>query len=56
MAFMMSLYFKRTKTMNPKELANAYARGGNITALLKDLSKVDYIMGIVEAWWNVLNR
>lgn len=28
--------------MNPKELANAYARGENITALLKGLSQVDY--------------
>ncbi len=28
--------------MDPKELANAYARGENITALLKNLSQVDY--------------
>jgi SAM-dependent methyltransferase len=28
--------------MNPKELAHAYARGENITALLKGLSKADY--------------
>jgi hypothetical protein len=38
MAFMMSLYFYRTKTMNPKDLAIAYAREENITALLKNLS------------------
>ncbi len=31
----------RTEKMHPKELTEAYARGENITALLKGLSKID---------------